>query len=204
MEKSTEQVNPGHTPIRITDAASMLRKVIDVNERPFAKTVMKMNNEMVDEWAEKVLRQICDTDGCIKSAQMWYEWQYFYMGKIVPKFVAHLKKGLVSRPSNDAVKFWVDTFASYSVKRLLSEFGAPLVGHGWKLLIDEAFIRDCEQKWELVYQHSNDPLAWRKLANDNPTLWNENKRNAFWDNKQFEEISQKVVTVLSINIKPDN
>ena len=43
-------------PMRITDAASMLRRVIDRMKDLIQKLFLKYNNSLVDEWYEKVLK----------------------------------------------------------------------------------------------------------------------------------------------------
>lgn len=199
---SSDQFDPSNTAIKISDAASILRKVVDPNERPYTKTVLKHNNLMVDEWHEKVLKNICDSRGCIRAGQMWYEWQYFYYGKVIRPFMDHLEKGLIVRPDEKVVNYWVKTFTDFSIKSL-SNMGSPLVGYGWKIILDETLIRGCIDKWEKVYKDSDDPLVWRKLSNNFPKLWNLNNENPFWDLEEFEQILQKVMTVLRTPVSPE-
>lgn len=188
-------------PIRVTDAAMMMRRPINPNEKPYTKTVLKSNNRLVDEWEEKVLRKICGSGGTVISGQVFSEWYYFYTGKTIKQFIDHLDDGLIVRPSQEAVNKWVDIFTSYTVKKL-TDLGQPLVGYGWKLIRDETFIRDQISKWEKVYSHSDDPLEWRKLANDHPRLWNMDGESPFWGPDDLVQISEKVITVLSITIQP--
>lgn len=197
-----EHFDPSNTAIKISDASSLLRKQIDPNERPFTKTVLKANNSLVDEWHETVLKNICDTKGCIRAGQMWYEWQYFYFGKTLSQFVEHLEKGLVVRPDKKAVDFWVKTFTEGTVKTL-SNMGSPLVGYGWKVVVDEAFIRSSLDKWDKIYSKSQDPLVWRKLANNFPKLWSATNENPFWSTEEFDQVTQKVMTVLRTPISPE-
>lgn len=200
--EDNKKFNPGNTDLRITDASSMLRSPIDANERPFKKHAIKANNALVDEWHNSVLVKICDANGSIKAGQVEFEWQYFYTGKTIPQFISHLEKGLILRASKETINYWVNIFETYSSVKLAS-LGTPVVGCGWKLLIGEAHIRDCEEKWEKIYKHSNDPLKWRKDANNYPKLWNQDKSIVpFWENKKFEEIAQKVLSILQTPIQP--
>lgn len=161
--EQTENFDPSNTPIRISDAASMLRRQIDPNERPYTKTVLKLNNSLVDEWYETILKNICDTKGCIRAGQMWYEWQYFYIGKTIKQFVESIENGLVMRPDKKAVDYWVKTLKESSVKTL-SNMGSPLVGYGWKLIVDETFIRSYLDKWDKIYSVADNPLTWEKTS----------------------------------------
>jgi len=194
-------MDPACTAVPISDAASMLRRPVGDNERPYNKTVIKSNNALVDEWYEQVLKKICGSSGTIMAGQMWCEWQYFYTGKTIKKFIDGLDMGRVCRPHSGAVEYWVKVFTESDVKQL-SNMGAPLVGHGWKLLIDEGFIRGQLAKWSAIYSKTDDPLVWRKLANDHPKLWNMDGESPFWGPDDFIKITEKVMPLLKIPISP--
>lgn len=189
-----------NNPIRISDAASLLRREISENERPYVQAVLKHNNSLVDEWYNKVLKQIADNKGCIKSAQATTEWHYFYDGKTLTKFIEHFEKGLVARPAPDLLEFWKSTFENLSVGELM-DMGVPLVSHGWKIILDEMFISTQLDKWEKVYKGSNDPLIWRKKANDHAILWSINNQYSFWSKEQTTKIAEKVMSVVKTPIK---
>jgi hypothetical protein len=198
MSGITDMMN---LPIRIGDAASMMRRAVPPNEKPYTRTVLKFNNKLVDEWEEKVLRKICGSSGTIISGQVFSEWHYFYTGKTIKKFIDGLNNGIISRPAEKGVEYWVDTFTKFSVKQL-TDLGSPLVGYGWKLIIDETYIRDQISKWEKIYSLSDDPLQWRKLANNHPKLWNMDGESPFWGPDDFINISEKVLTFLKTPIAP--
>lgn len=201
MEEANTKFDMGYQPVRIFDAASMLRKLVDPNERPYNKTVIKSNNRIVDEWFEQVLKKICGQSGTILAGQMWCEWQYFYAGKTIKKFMDGLENGSVCRPSEKSIEYWVKVFTESNVKQLI-DLGSQLIGHGWKLIVDESFIRSQLAKWEKIYSQSDDPLVWRKLANDNPKLWNVNGDSPFWGPDDFVKICEKVSPILKISISP--
>jgi len=194
MEKEFDPT-PLNNPVRISDAASMLRRKIDPNERPYAKDTMKFNNNLVDEWHDKVLKHICTKDGTIRVGQMYQEWQFFHTGKIIYKFMDGLTTGIICRPSETAITFWVKEFTDKSVKQLV-QLGAPLLSVGWKLIIDETLIRKLSEKYEKIYKHTQDPLEWRKLGNDYPKLWNSDHESPFWSAEDLAVITQKVMTIL--------
>ena len=83
---SVEKFDMLNQPIRISDAASMLRHCISPNERPYKASVMRENNKLIDEWHDKVLKTICDKRGMVRAGQVYPEWEYFYNGKMLKKF----------------------------------------------------------------------------------------------------------------------
>lgn len=202
MQPSFSDVDIVTKPITCHNAQAMLKKAIDPNERPYIQMTLKNNNQLVDEWYQKVLRNICDSTSSIPAGLVWHEWQVFYTGKIIGKFIDHLNKGLVMRPSVESIEYWTSILTTQSVKELV-KLGAPLVGYGWKLIIDETYIRSSVDKWEKIYSQSDDPLDWRKLANDYPKLWNTDGESPFWAPEQATEVKTKVMTIMSNPVKPD-
>jgi hypothetical protein len=194
-------LNMMNEPMRISDAASLLRREIDFNERPLAKLMLLGNNAIVDEWHEKVLKKICNTKGQIKSGQFNVEWEYFYNGIILPNFIKGLESGLIVRPDTKIIECWKFILENEDMETLIKR-GPPVIGHGWKLLMDEFYISKSLQRWELVYSHSDDPMVWRKLANNHPKLWNEDGNICFWPKTKYDEVAQKVQTILSVRIAP--
>lgn len=199
MDPNTE---PGMAPIRISDASSMLRKRINVNERPYTNAIYKYNNSLVDEWHEKVLMKIADKNGQVRAGQVWGEWRFFLDGKTVPQFMKELEIGHVCRPTANSVDYWVEVFTKKSIEEIAA-MGQSAVGHGWKLIVDETFIRSSIEKWEKVYKGYDDPMAWRKRAHNNPKLWAEDYDSPFWGPEELKDIHQKVLTVLKISVSPE-
>lgn len=199
MDPNTD---PGMAPIRVSDACSMLRKRIHLNERPYTNAIYKYNNSLVDEWNEKVMLKIADKNGQVRAGQVWGEWRFFLDGKTIPPFMKAIEDGYVCRPTSQAVDFWVDLFTKKSVEELAA-FGQSSIGHGWKLIVDETFIRASIEKWEKVYKGYDDPMAWRKRGHNNPKLWAEDYDSPFWGPEELKDVTQKVLTVLKISVSPE-
>lgn len=195
--------DPATLPMRISDAVGMFRREINKNERPYTKAILLSNNTLLDEWENTILKKICNREGKIKAGQVWFEWQYFYTGKIIGSFIEHLEEGLVVRPSKERVDYWIKIFETSSIENLI-KIGAPLVGYGWKLLLDDDYIDTMLNRWEKIYKNSNDPLDWRKLSNDYPKLWSENTTviSTRWDEETLKDIQQKVMTIIKTPVQP--
>lgn len=193
--------DPGHSPIRISDAASMLRRFVNPNERPYTVAMLKYNNSLVDEWHDKVLVKIADKDTMIRAGMVWGEWQFFHHGKTVPQFIKEYEAGHICRADKKTIDYWVNLFTKKSVDDL-ALMGQSSVGHGWKLIVDETFIRSSLDKWEKVYKGTNDPMVWRKRAHDNPKLWAADYDSPFWAVEELQDVTQKVMTVLKSSVSP--
>ena len=190
-------------PMKISDAASMFRVMIKKNERPYIVGVQKYNNSLVDEWHDVILKKICNKEACIRAGSVWGEWNFFYDGKVIMSFMEAYNKNLIARPQKETVEHWVKIFTDSSIEELV-KMGPTLVGHAWKMIIDEGFILKCLEKWEKVYSGSNDPLVWREKAHKNPKLWSAAYDSAFWDEEEYNDIYQKIMTVLKVLVNPQN
>jgi hypothetical protein len=191
----------GHNPIRVIDVTSMFRRLIDENERPYMVSVLKANNKLIDEWEKEILTKICDKNTFIRDGQVLGEWQSFYTGKIIYNFIDRMEKGLLSRPSKTVVDYWVNFFTKVSIEEMMKE-GAPLIAHGWKILIDENCTLGMLDKWEQVYSKTTKPLEWRELNSKNPKLWSRESDNHFWNEDDYKKIVEKVLTVIKTPIQP--
>jgi hypothetical protein len=187
--------------MRVSDARCALMVLIDKNERPYKAATQKFNNDLVEQWYEQVLKKICDREGMIKAGQVMLEWQTFYDGKTTSRIIHELNEGTIERPSKKCVDHWVKIFTEYDVSGLM-KLGQPAVGLGWRTVVTETFLRNAQDKWDIIYSKSNDPLEWRKLANDNPKLWNSEHVSPFWGDEILDDVNTKVATVLSSRIEP--
>ena len=201
MEHKSIYSQMDNAAISISNTAAFLRKKVDSNERPLTAVVLKHNNKLVDEWYTTVLKNICDQKGNIKAGAVGPEWEWFNDGKTIKKVIEDIKEGIIPRPSEKAVETWKNRFETCSIEDLLSYTYSGVVA-GWKILETEIFVRKMIEKWDLIYSKSDDPLEWRKLANNYPKLYNMDHLNPFWNGDQLEDIMQKVMTIITNPIKP--
>lgn len=192
-----------NSPIRIGDAATMLRKRIPANEKPYTAEVLRQNNARVDEWQRSVLRKIANLDGCIPAGRVEGCLRYFIEGKeiyAIKKFRDTYGEHL---PEVDeaTVKFWIDFIKKSSITDLY-QTGGYVLTQGWGIIQNAITLHFSRRKWEEVYSQSDDPATWDKLANDHPHAMN-NKQFPFGlDGDTLNDMRDKVMAVLRTPIQP--
>jgi hypothetical protein len=188
-----------NTPINISDAASMLRKKISSNERPYDAIVFAKNNDLVDEWYSKVLVKLADKSANVPAGRVSSCFNIFLQGK---ELVQHQKyKDMLWSIPNDKVMFWIDKLKSSSVSDL-HDMGAGVVGTAWSIVSTAIRYYFADKKWEVVYSKSTDPLTWDKLSNDNPNLMNGRPLPFGLSLDDMVEMEKKVMAVFKNPIEP--
>lgn len=189
-------------PIKLSDASSMFRARITNNMRPYTAIVTKMNNDMVDEWENKVLKNIVDHRGTIASGRVSESWLLFQEGKNVIQYMRMKEKGVITRVEPHILKFWIDFFENLSVDEMLS-YGKAQVSYGWTLISTEIRCHFAEEKYKALFGKSDDPLEWEKNRGLCTDLL-AGKPHPFWDVDTFKDIIDKVNTILIVKVEPTN
>jgi len=188
-----------NTPMRIADAASIFRRTLSKNERPYDKEVITYNNTVIEEWYMKVLLGIADSQSSIPAGRVTSCFQYFLQGKELEQHQKY-KDYFPDYPEHK-VRFWIDKFTNSSVLELC-KLGNGVVSSGWNVIIMGMRYYFADKKWEKVYSVTNDPLAWDKLANANPHLMNGRPMPFNLSIESLKEIEDKVMAVLKHPIEP--
>lgn len=186
-------------PMKISDAASMCRRVVGRNDPPYEAEVKKLNNRRVDEWQERVLMKIADSSSSVQAGRVYGCLSYFLEGKeavAYQKFKAHL----ITYPE-EHVKFWIDFFKGAEMRDLY-EAGSGVVATGWGIIKGAVRNHFVEEKWKAVYSQSEDPLAWDKLANDNPHVMNGRPMPFGLTTELLTDMNSKVHAFLTNPIEP--
>lgn len=186
-------------PMRISDAASMLRRTIPKNDPPYQAEVKKLNNRRVDEWYERVLLKIADKNACVPAGRVNGCLQYFLEGKELERYQKY-KHQMVQYPE-EMVKFWIDIFMKSTIAEL-HEIGSGVIGNGWNIIKGALRNHFAEEKWKVVYSHSEDPLQWDKLANDNPNVMNGRPVPFGLRLEDLRDMETKVRAILELPIEP--
>lgn len=188
------------SPIRISDAASMLRRKVRNNDPPYTQTVVKKNNDRVDEWYNKVLKNIANSTGQISAGHVWTSWKIFEEGKNMlsyPKVSDHT----VHAPQEE-MDYWQDTLFNGSMEEL-HDLGTGAVAFGWNLIVTELKLWFADQKWDRVYSKSDDPLVWEREMGKNLRLFKGEEFPPWkWSQEMFKETAEKVQVLLSTTVEP--
>jgi hypothetical protein len=186
-------------PMKIEDAAGMLRVRIPKNEKPFTVSALQENNRLVDEWKKTVLKKMADSKGMIPSGRVWPSWLLFYEGKMIKKYTQLKDDGFIVRPPARVVDYWKVLFEKGSVEDL-HKLGSATVSYGWGIIRTELERWYVEQKWDKLYSKSPDPLFWEKNYHKHADLFN-GKIFPIWGEELLKEIQEKVSAVLFNQVK---
>jgi hypothetical protein len=188
-----------NTPMRISDAASMLRRQVGRNERPLDKEVIQLNNALVDEWYANVLKGLADTSGSVPAGRVSSCFNYFLQGKELTRH-QKFKDHLLDIPEAK-VLFWIEFFRKASMTEIYA-VGPGVVSAAWSMITTAIRYHFAGLKWKMVYSLSRDPLQWDRLANDNPGVMNGRPLPFGLTYEILKDIEEKVSTLLQHPIEP--
>lgn len=186
-------------PMKISDAASQLRRRIGKNDSPYVVEVTRGNNAIVDRWYEGVLRHIAGPNMTIPAPRAHGCFMTFYEGLEITKYQEY-KSQLMTYPE-EKVKFWVNFLLTKSVKEL-HEAGIGIVSAAWSIITNAIRYYFADLKWTEIYSKSTVPLEWDKLANDMPSLMNRRALPFGLNRDRMQEMEEKVRCVTSCVIEP--
>lgn len=190
-----------NVPMSISDATSMLRRKINSYDREYVKITTKLNNRMIDEWEDKVLRNIADPNGKVPSGRVWGSWQLFLEGKEITKYNELRESGVIAEIPDEVFNFWKEFFETKSPEEMHA-YGTGSVSYGFGVLQEYIKRWFVDQKWEKLYsQFPDDPLAWEKNYHKHSDVIF-GKTLPFWTNDQLKDIQYKVSSVLSNTVTP--
>lgn len=186
-------------PMRISDAASMLRRTVSKNEPPYQVEIKKLNNQRVDEWYDLILLKIADKNASVPAGRVNGCLQYFLEGKELESYQKY-KHQMVNYPE-EMVNFWIDIFLKSNISELY-EIGSGAISNGWNIIKGALRSHFAEEKWKIVYSKSKNPLEWDKLANDNPSVMNGRPMPFGLRLEDLKEMETKVRAILELPIEP--
>ena len=188
-----------NTPMSIEAAASMFRKKVGYNEKPYTQTIIKLNNQLVDRWYNEVLIKIADSKGMIHAGRVYPSWLIFYEGMEVYRarpFLDHLNHYTL-----EEIDYWVQFFTTKSLEDMVAA-GSATISNGWQYLTGAIRYHFALQKWEHIYSKSTDPLAWDKEASKHSQLMRGEPAPYGLDKDKFSDAAEKVNTIMSNRIEP--
>lgn len=180
-------------PMKISDAASMMRRKINKNEKPYIVEAYRCINKTVDEWYNKVLMPIADKSGSVPAGRVEGCLRYFLEGKQSVGYQRY--KDHIPKPSEEEVVFWATLLTKSTITELY-EMGPYVLSQAWQIVYSSIVNHFAEKKWDAVYSQSEDPATWDKLANDHPHIMNHRPLPYGLSDDQIKDIKDKVDTVL--------
>lgn len=195
---SIDQVSSA-APIRVSDAAAMFRRKIGPNTRPYDNAVIKNNNKMIDDWEERVLKRIANK-GVVKSSDVWSSWMIYYEGYVISKLIPLMEAGLITGESEETLEF-CKTLLKKPIEELCT-YGNAIVLRCWQILQHELKMIIAEQKYNLVFSQSDDPVEWYRMSKEHQDLF-AGRIFPFWSQDEFDDVSQKIAPIVNFAVKPN-
>lgn len=197
----TSESNPYNTPMRVEDAASMFRRRVQLNDRPFVAITTKLNNKMVDNWKKTILSEIADNRGTVPSARIWGSWKLYLEGFECKNFAKMKKEGLLPEVDKKVINYWKNFFEKLTVEEMHS-YGSGTVSTGWGIIQNYMKVWFAQRKWDEFYSKKpNDPLWWEKNFIKYKSILN-GEALPFWNENRLKEIQQKVGAILFNQVNP--
>ena len=190
-----------NAPILVGDAASMLRRHVQKNDRPYVSDTTKLNNRLVDQWKKDVLVRMADHRGMLPSGRVWQSWQLFDEGRSIKKFIELKEQGMLPDPPAEVIEFWKEFFETLTVSEM-HEYGSGTISAGWSILQTHITRWFADKKWELLFSKKpDDPLWWEKNYHSHTAYLN-GEVLPFWNGEELKDVQQKVSAVLMNQVQP--
>jgi len=185
-------------PMSIEDACSMFRVKIGKNEKPYSASIMKRNNQTVDQWKKTMLIPLAKGSTQLPASKISAAWQVFEEGIETRRMMANRES--LTFPEEKAARVAKDVLLSKSLEEL-TEMGPSTVGVLFRTCIE--FIRwwRTTQLYEKVYSLSDDPVQWYRDVQEEMKLFKGEELN-LWTKAEFEEVSEKVNPIMNLRIRP--
>lgn len=200
MASADENDDVYNTPMLASDAAAMLRRKVQRNDRPYVADTTKLNNRKVDSWKKSVLDEISGPKGLVPSGRVWPSWQLYDEGLGVLKYQELKAKGLIPAVDPEVLEYWKDFFENLTVEEMHS-YGSGVVSFGWGLIQNYLKMWYADQKYEALFSKFETPLEWERNHHPHKLLL-EGRILPFWNEEMIKDIQQKVAAVLMNQVRP--
>lgn len=184
--------------ILIEDACSMYRRSLGRNDRPFDAEIKKLNNALVDEIKEKLLRKLADVDGALPSGLVVPVFRVFQTGKEM-KATAPLLDTMYPAFPAEVTERW-KTFFETATLSSMHELGIAAVEWGWTVINHETKRWILKNKLEKIYD-TDDPFDWWKKSGIHSELA-KGLAHPFWSLEQINDIREKVSALVNLPLGP--
>lgn len=156
-----EITNLVHRPVAVQDIMAMLKRPERKNDPPYTAEALRCNNDIVQEWHDKVLTRISDAKGCVRDTEAQVGLQIFVEGKEIHAYMN--VKDKLPFVDESLVDYWIKTLKGSTVSEM-KKIGTFSIIQGYQYLTDCIRRKGTEQKWEAIYKDSDDPYDWHTLG----------------------------------------
>jgi hypothetical protein len=217
--------------ITVSDVCSAFRVPIGRNEKPFTLAVKKLNNKIIDDWKDDVL-DVRAIDSKLQAIGIHKYWDSYKTGLEIyglkdanshfsdatGQTISAVGKGkektdilqlptdlskeiqVFPRMTQEQIKWW-KAFFDNDIESIHS-YGFMVVSIGWTYITTELRLAFAEEKWRRLYGKSDDPVYWNEKYNCLDLIENMGLQPFGWSVVQFEEIKEKVSTIINNQIAP--
>ena len=201
MNYTQEDLENGlNLPMSTSDAAGMLRVNVQRNGREYDNAVIRLNNKIVDDWKEKVLDRM-SSNRKVAAGVVWPSFCNYLEGLTCIRLMEMVKAGLIPEIPEKTLEFWKQLFETSSIQDL-HNYGSGTISTGWGIVTSYIKLWYAKQKYDELFSKDEDPLYWEKNRHKHSALMN-GEIMPFWDKETFKDISDKVRTILQIQVQPD-
>lgn len=188
-----------NVPCLLTDAKNIFYKKSSANDTPYVSEMIKVNNNLINEWHDEMLLKMAGKNNHIASGAVVKSLTLFLEGKNVKKST----KALFYLPSIEEENIdWWKTFFEQSVSEIC-QYNIQVVLAGWSIITNYVRIEALKKRYEFIYQNSDDPMKWWENAVKYHNIMEGNYEILTWSLEKYKEISDKVNTILGNLPKPN-
>lgn len=196
-------------PIRVSDAAGMLRKRVGKNVPPYLTEMVECNNALVTDWQRNVLNEKADPNGNIPSGSVERLWRIYFQGiqaRKAENILIGEQKDAILRANDNVINWWLDSMRGKSIKELC-DMGILTLHMGWGIVQNELKMRMMKEEFDKVYSQSDDPLDWEDLFKKDGRLGN--TRNdaveflPFSSSDVLKDIEEKIKVIMNVRVTID-
>lgn len=187
-------------PMSTSDAAAMLRRKVQRNDRPYVADTTKLNNRKIDTWKKTVLDKIADHRGSVPSGRVWPSWQLYDEGIGVVKYQEMKTQGVVPEISEKVLAFWKEFFEELTAEEM-HEYGSGTISFGWGIIQNYFKMWYADQKYEVLFGKFETPLEWERNHHAHKPLLH-GEVLPFWNEEILKDVQQKIGAVLMNQVQP--
>lgn len=191
--------------IGIDEAASMFMRRIKTNDKPYDKSTIEHNNSLVEEWKEKMLRRVGDSNSEIRSEIVHDLLMLFLDGKNTRALQEHRDR--LSLPTDEDILYWRRFFEMNRTIEKLLVHERDAVIFGWKTIVDHIRDDTNKKKLEKIFYDDN-PAEWYERSKSQRLLLSgsrippllERTENGVggWTEDRLKELQEIVTTIMSL------